>query len=161
MLTAPDEHALAKLMPGTWRVVASNFPMWLGADRLDPTFTYGLLGTEPLRLSDDVSYTTATGEVKHILGVDKWRGEGFVWHGKKLLRLVSSSWTVAGVSKAGTIAAIRFSKSLVSPAGIDILVREGVSFPEPRAAVAAEAERFGLTAEDFASLTWLSEQNRR
>jgi len=160
MLTAPDEHALAELLPGTWRVVASNFPMWLGEDRLNPTFSYGLLGTEPLRLSDDVAYTTPGGEVKHVLGVDQWRGNGFVWRGKGLLRLVTSSWTVAGVSKAGTIAAIRFTKSLVSPAGIDILVREGASFPEPRAAVAAESERFGLTAEDFASLTWLSEQHR-
>jgi hypothetical protein len=159
MLTAPDEHALAELLPGTWRVVASNFPMWLGTDRLDPTFSYVLLGTEPLRLADDVSYTTETGEVKHILGVDQWRGQGFRWRGKGLLRLTSSSWTVAGVSKAGTIAAIRFSKSLASPAGIDILVREGAYFPEPRAAVAAESERFGLTAEDFASLTWLSEQH--
>ncbi|PRY70174.1 hypothetical protein B0I08_101302 [Glaciihabitans tibetensis] len=159
MLTAPDEHQLAEILPGTWRVVATNFPMWLRGDRLDPTFTFATRGTEPLVLTDDVSYTTQTGEVKHLLGVDTWRGEGFVWRGKGLGRLVSSSWTVPGVSAAGTIAAIRFSKSLVSPAGIDIVVRDGISFPEPRAAVATESKRFGLTTEDFASLSWLSEQN--
>jgi hypothetical protein len=159
MLTAPDEHQLADILPGTWRVVATNFPMWLRGDRLDPTFTYGALGTQPLTLDDTVSYTTPTGEVKQLRGVDTWRGHNFVWRGKGLMRLISSTWSVPGVSAAGTIAAIRFNKSLVSPAGIDIIVRDGIEFPEPRAAVAAESKRFGLSAEDFASLTWLFEQN--
>jgi hypothetical protein len=122
---------------------------------VDPTFTYELLGTEPLVLGDDVGYTTPDGETKHILGVDTWRGDGFRWRGKGLLRVASSSWSVPGVTKAGTIAAVRFSKSMVSPAGIDIIVRDGAGIAEPRAAVANESEAFGLSTEDFASLTWL------
>jgi hypothetical protein len=158
MLTAPDEHQLADLLPGKWKIVATNFPMWLNGERADPTFEYTVRSTSPLVLGDDVTYRTADGTEKHIRGVDKWHGSGFVWRGTGLTRLVTSSWSVPGVSKAGTIAAIRFAKSLVSPAGIDIIVRDGVDFPEPRAAVASESERFGLSAEDFASLTWLSEQ---
>ena len=157
MLTAPDEHQLAELLPGRWKVVASNFPMWLRGERTDPTFTYEVLGTGPLVLRDDVSYVDAEGQTKHVLGVDRWTGNGFRWRGKGLLRLAKSDWTVPGVSKAGTIAAVRFAKSLVSPAGIDIIVREGVDLPEPRAIVATESTRFGLTAEDFASLTWLGQ----
>jgi hypothetical protein len=160
MLTGPDEHQLAELLPGDWTVVATNFPMWLNGERLDPTFSYRLLGTDPLTLEDDVAYTQPDGTAKHVRGVDRWREEGFVWRGTGMLRFVGSAWSVPGVSKAGTIAAIRFSKSLISPAGIDIVVRKGIEFPEPRAAVASESERFGLSAEDFASLTWLSEQRR-
>jgi len=155
MLTAPDDHQLAELLPGRWKMVASNFPLWLGGDRIDPTFTYTVLGTDPLVMADDVSYTTGNGVIKHIAGIDRWHGEGFQWRGKGLLRILANYWSVPGVSAAGTIAAIRFSKSLMSPAGINIIVREGVEPPEPRAAVASESARFGLSAEDFASLTWL------
>ena len=155
MLTAPDEHALAELLPGTWRVVASNFPMWLGEDRLDPTFSYGLLGTEPLRLSDDVAYTTPGGDVKHIVGVDQWRGNGFVWRGKGLLKIARSRWAISGTNDDQTVVAIRFEKTLFTPAGIDILVREAVEIDELRSLVARNTEQFGLSAEDFASLTWL------
>lgn len=161
MLTAPEDHQLAELLPGTWKVVATNFPMWLNGERSDPTFEYTLRSSSPLVLGDDVSYTTPDGTVKHIRGVDRWHGSGFVWRGTGLTRLVSSFWSVPGVSKAGTIAAIRFNKSWVSPAGIDIIVRDGIDFPEPRAAVATESERFGLSAEDFASLTWLADQSAR
>ncbi|MCU1406471.1 MAG: hypothetical protein JWQ43_2774 [Glaciihabitans sp.] len=157
MLTAPDEHQLAELLPGRWNIVASNFPMWLRGERSDPAFTYGLVSSSPLVLSDDVSWVTASGETKHLLGVDRWRGNGFRWRGKGLLRAVSTHWGVPGLSAAGTIAVVRFSKSLVSPAGIDIIVREGADLLEPRAAVASESKRFGITAEDFASLTWLDQ----
>ncbi|HEV7950723.1 MAG TPA: hypothetical protein VGP24_13240 [Glaciihabitans sp.] len=155
MLTAPDDHQLAQILPGDWKIVATNFPMWLTGERSDPTFSYRLISENPLVLGDDVSYTTAAGVRKHLLGVDRWKGRDFTWRGKGLTRLVASSWSVPGVNVAGTIAAIRFSKSLVSPAGIDIVVRADADFPEPRAAVATESQRFGLTAEDFASLTWL------
>lgn len=129
--------------------------MWLRGERLNPVFRYDLVSTAPFVLSDDVSYTAADGTEKHVLGTDRWRRGGFVWRGKGILRLTSSSWSVAGVTKDGTIAAIRFSKSWVTPAGIDIVVREGASQPEPRAMVAIASERFGLSAEDFATLTWL------
>lgn len=155
MLTAPDEKTLADILPGTWAVAASSFPMWLRGEKLNPTFTYTMLGTAPLVLDDDVAYSTPDGKLKHVLGTDTWRRDGFQWRGKGLLRPLSSRWSVSGVTKDGTIAAIRFSKSLVTSAGIDIIVREGATPPEPRAMVAIASERFGLSAEDFATLTWL------
>ena len=151
-----DENALAELLPGDWNVQATNFPMWLGGARSKPRFRYQLISRDPLVLADDVSYiSTENGQERHILGTDTLRGEEFVWRGKGLLRLVASHWSVAGASDDATVAAIRFSKSAVSPAGIDIIVRAGTEHPELRALIARNTELFGLSPEDFGSLTWL------
>ena len=151
-----DETALAELLPGEWVVSATNFPMWLSGERSNPRFGYEIISREPLVLSDDVTYVvTESGQEKHILGTDTLRGDEFVWRGKGLLKLVASHWSVAGASEDGTVAAIRFTKSAVSPAGIDIIVRAGTQQPELRALIAGSTELFGLTPEDFASLTWL------
>jgi len=149
---APD---LAEVLPGRWFVRATNFPMWLGGARREPVFEYGVVKTSPLVLSDDVSYAVADGRVKHIVGRDRVGGDGFVWRGRGVLKPIRSRWQVTGVSADGNLMAIRFSKSIATPAGIDILEREGVHNPELRAAVAADTARYRLTMEDFASLTWL------
>ncbi len=151
-----DENTLAELLPGEWNVQASNFPMWLRGERSNPRFSYELVSRTPLVLADDVSYiATENGQEKHIVGTDTLKGEEFVWRGKGLLRIVASHWSVAGASDDGTVAAIRFSKSMVTPAGIDIIVRAGTEHPELRALIARNTELFGLSPEDFASLTWL------
>lgn len=155
-----DTRALADLLPGTWRVAATNFPMWLAGDKLEPRFTYALASEQPLVLSDDVSYRQA-GEQKHVLGRDTWRGDGFVWRGRRLLGLAASRWSVAGASDDGSVAVVRFAKSLVSPSGVDIIVREDAHHPELRAMIAHATEEFGLTPEEFGSLTWLSTESAR
>lgn len=155
MQAKPDEETLAKVLPGSWRIAATNFPMWLTGERHSPRFSYELLGEHPLVLSDDVSYFTAEGEEKHVLGQDTFAHDEFSWRGKKLLRLFVSRWSVSGVSEDGSIAVIHFSKSLATPAGIDIIVRDGVETPELRATIARATEEFGLSPEDFGSLTWL------
>lgn len=150
-----DSRALAELLPGTWRVAATNFPMWLAGGKREPRFTYSLISEEPLVLSDDVAYTEG-GEEKHVLGQDSWRGDRFVWRGRRLLKLVASHWEVTGASDDGSVAVIRFSKSLATPSGVDVLVREGTQHPELRAMIAHATEEFGLTPEEFGSLTWLT-----
>jgi len=150
-----DQRTLADLLPGTWTIQATNFPMWLTGEKLEPRFTYDLVSEQPLVLSDDVSYVEGD-EEKHILGQDTWSGDGFVWRGRKLLRLFASRWTVAGMSDDGTIAVIHFSKSLATPSGVDVIVRDGTAHPELRATIAHATEEFGLTPEEFGSLTWLA-----
>ena len=159
MPLVPLEFDPAQLLPGTWRVNATNFPMWLSGDRLSPRFTYGVIATDPLALSDDVSYTTAEGEEKHILGTDKWANGVFTWRGKGLLAIAKSRWSVIGMSTDAAVVVIRFERTRVTPAGIDILVRDGVSRPELRTFIAHNAEKFGLSAEDFASLSWLRQSD--
>lgn len=129
--------------------------MWLAGDKSRPQFTYGLLQSSPLRLSDDVSYFDAEGEEKHILGRDTWRREEFVWRGAGLLSIATSRWRVSGANDGRSLLVVRFSQSLVSPAGIDLIVREGSEIPELRKVVAASTEELGLSPEDFASLGWL------
>ncbi len=155
MPSALDERTTADLLPGTWFIAATNFPMWLSGERLEPRFSYELLTTDPLVLADEVSYRTPEGEQKRIVGKDTWKHDEFVWRGKGLLKLFASRWHVAGAADDGTVLVIRFEQSLATPAGIDVIVREGMSHPELRKAVARGTDDFGLSPEEFASLTWL------
>lgn len=147
---------LARILPGAWRITATNFPLWLGGQRVKPVLTYELLSSDPLALTDVVHYETAEGTAKTIAGVDREHGGEFRWRGRGLLRLVASRWRVVGVDEESGVLAIRYSKTLVTPAGIDVAVREGSDVGDGRSVVAAKAAAFGLTLEDFASLTWLN-----
>jgi hypothetical protein len=149
------ESELLDLLVGEWMIGATNFPMWLNGSRLSPTFEYGLRGESPLVLDDTVAYLTADGARKTITGVDRWRGDRFVWRGTGLLRLFTSGWTVAAASDEKDFAVIRFTKSLATPAGVDVIARAGVTPHDLRTAVAADPERFTLGHEEFAGLTWL------
>ncbi|MBG6054468.1 hypothetical protein IWX81_000858 [Salinibacterium sp. CAN_S4] len=154
-----DDQALADLLPGSWIVAATNFPMWLSGERREPRFNYGLISRDPLVLSDDVTFVAAhgkrSGAHRHILGKDTYTDGGFVWRGTGMLKLFTSRWRVGGLSDDGSIAAIHFTKTLGTPAGVDIIVREGTAVPELRAIIAHSTEDYGLTPEQFASLTWL------
>lgn len=155
MTTDLDPSALTELLPGTWAVSATNFPIWLSAERTNPTLTYELVANDPLTLAVDVSYRTAEGE-GHIVGRDRWRHDGFTRRGKGWSRFAGSRWNVVGASDDRSILTVRFAHSRAIPAGIDVLVREGSPHPELRATIARSTEQFGLTPEDFASLTWLA-----
>jgi hypothetical protein len=155
MFAAPPTSALHEFLPGTWKVKATNFPMWLKGDKLSPTFTYGLVSEEPYVLTDDVSYQTVEGEEKHIVGIDRETSHGFEWRGKGFLKLFASHWSVSGANPDGTVLVVRFEKTLATPAGLDVIVREGIEIPELRTMVARNTQHFGLEPEDLASLTWL------
>jgi hypothetical protein len=129
--------------------------MWLTGEYFEPRLAYEVVGEHPLVLTHDVSYRTADGDEKHMVGRDRWDHDGFRRRGKGLLGTFGSRWTVSGASADGTIAVIHLSKSLATPAGIDVLVRDGVQVPELRATVARATEEFGLSPEDFGSLSWL------
>jgi hypothetical protein len=154
-VNAPWGRSLAELLPGTWAVGATNFPMWLKGDKFSPTFSYELRRDSPLELTDRVSYFTSSGEEKSIVGVDRLRGAEFTWRGRGLLGLVVSRWSVIGAAPDGIFVVIRFSKTFATPAGVDIVSREGLHSDELRTLVARSPEQFGLTHEEFASLTWL------
>lgn len=151
----PEGGSPAESLPGTWSIGATNFPMWLTGDRLSPTITYRVRREVPLELNDRVSYFTAGGIEKNIDGVDRLRGHDFIWRGKGLLALFASRWRVIGAAGDGAFVVIRFSKSLATPAGVDILVRDGLPPDELRRLVAVDPDGVGLTHEQFASLTWL------
>lgn len=154
MQTYDDVAALTRLLPGRWTVKATNFPMWLSGERLNPTFEYGLLRDQPLTLSDRVTYLAPDGKEKSIVGTDRWTGRGFTWTMRGIAGLfVKSRWEVAGACEG--LAVIRFEKSLATPSGVDVVVAEGADARDVRTVIAADPSAFGLTLEEFASLTWL------
>lgn len=149
-----DVATLQQVLPGRWTVKATNFPMWLSGERREPTFEYVVLRDDPLTLGDEVTYTEPNGKTKSIRGVDRWNGTGFTWKMNGLRGLiVKSRWQVAGIRQG--LVVLRFDKSLVSPAGVDVIVGEGLDATELRSFIAADPASFGLTLEEFASLTWL------
>lgn len=148
-----DMDHLARVLPGRWRVVATNFPMWVSGDRSDPVFEYETAKVQPLALTDRVHYRDRADRERLVKGTSTWRGGSFVWRGAGRLFPFRSRW---GVSAAeGDVLVIHFDRSLVTPAGIDVLVREGSDVEELRATLSADLGAYGLEPTEFARLTWL------
>ncbi|MFY1691851.1 hypothetical protein [Plantactinospora sp. WMMB782] len=146
---------LRAALPGTWRVLATTFPMWLSGRRLAPTFDYTLLPGDPLVLRDEVRYRTRSGKFRSIVGTDRFdpASGGFVWRGRHLLAALTSRWRVARLSDDGGVATLTFGRSMLTPAGVDIIGRGVGDRPELRAS--ATAESLGLDPAGFAALCWL------
>ena len=150
-----DAAGLAALLSGTWAVGATNSRMWLGGDRLRPRFRYDLKSADPLVFDNVVSYTQGDGVERIICGRDRLRADGFVWRGTRLRSLMTKHWSVIGATDDSNIVVNRFTKSHLSPASVDVIVRDGTDSHAFRTAVAGLSESLGLTQGEFASLTWL------
>lgn len=139
---------------GKWLIQASNFPMWLSGKRLNPSITYQGIPNESEKLLDLVEYQKRNGKRKSIVGIDTVVQKGFEWRGKGILKLLRSHWSVAGMNEM--ILVIRFEASLVTPAGVDVLIKDDTrKKTDLKEILANSLEEFGLTSEEFVSLTWL------
>lgn len=157
---AGESRHLVSLLLGSWQVRATNIPLWLSSERVAPAISFELISDAPLVLSDDVSWDAPGGTREHQLGVDRWDGSGFVRRGLGRRRLRRSQWSVVGLSADRDILVLRLIGSRTTPPGLDVVVREGADIGDARALVAHSATALGLTAEDFASLTWLDRPDR-
>ncbi|MDP9028676.1 MAG: hypothetical protein M3N46_14190 [Actinomycetota bacterium] len=153
MTDAVEVDTIRGSLPGTWRISATNFPMWVNGSRRNPEFEYALRTEKPLALDDRVHYTDERGRRRTITGVDRWAGDHFVWRGAGVLGLLRSHWHVASLTE--DVLVLHFEKSSVTPAGTDVAIRAGSEFPELRRRIAGDPGGFGLTVEQFASLSWL------
>jgi hypothetical protein len=114
-------------LEGVWFVIASNFPMWTKGNRTRPRFIYSNVRTIAGRtvMDDTVAYVQK-GREKTIIGVDT-QDSGvptrFEWRGKGFLKLLTSRWEIVSVSADEQLIALAFHKTLVTPAGIDIISR--------------------------------------
>ena len=168
MLIPLDEQAMADLLPGRWIVAATSFPVLPAGQGRPRAFEYELMSRDPLVLSDSATLGTHPGEgtrasrragaTKRIVGRQIFRGDGF--HRRGALRVGSTRWTVAGASGDGSIVVIHVGPSRRAPAGVEVLVRDGVHEPELRAVIAHATENYGLTLEQFATLRWLGISRR-
>ncbi|GAB3138716.1 hypothetical protein [Marisediminicola antarctica] len=143
------------LLLGTWQVRATNIPLWLSNERVAPAIAFELISDAPLVLGDDVSWHSSDGRREHQLGVDRWNGSDFARRGLGRRRLRRSQWSVVGSSADRDILVLRLTGSRSTPPGLDVFVRAGAEIGDARTLVAHSATALGLSAEDFASLTWL------
>ncbi len=122
----PPPAAQSRLdLEGTWHVVATDFPMWTSGQRTAPRFTYAnprqVRGR--LHLDDTVTYLQG-GRERRIEGVDVEEAPGrFLWRGKGLLWLFRSRWEVVAAAGDGAWLALRFARTLATPAGHDVIAR--------------------------------------
>ncbi|MGP5431441.1 hypothetical protein ACTXNW_18805 [Enterococcus malodoratus] len=138
-------------LDGTWEIKGTNFPMWLADKRKNPRITYKRTEKNAVELLDLVEYE-ANGKTKQIKGIDRLVAEQFVWRGLGILKLLSSRWKVVTVK--GDVLVIRFEKSLVTPAGVDVLVKKGAAIPNLQQRVQEHYKSFGLTLQERNELQW-------
>jgi hypothetical protein len=131
----------AATLQGTWHVVATTFPMWTEGRRRDPSFTYARLRREGARVRfDDTVAFVKDGGRDSIEGVDTQHAEvptHFTWRGRGWLCLFTSDWDVVALDPAGRWAALTFSSTIATPAGVDVIARDRALDPETLAAVVA------------------------
>lgn len=130
-------------LQGTWHVTHSTLPMW--KSRKNVNITYRVLSSKSAaginQLDDVVRYQNRTAKVgsqaKTVRGVDTAveRSTGFWhWRGRGWLCIASSHWEILGHGVVGDDQANRwmvtyFSKTLFTPAGVDIYSRSGSRLP--------------------------------
>jgi len=138
-------------LDGTWEIKGTTFPLWVSDKRKNPRITYKRTEKGTVELLDLVEYEI-NGKTKQIKGIDRFVDGRFVWRGIGLLSLLSSRWQVVTIK--GDVLVIRFEKSLVTPAGIDILTRKGADVPNLRLRVLKHYESFGLTEQEKREIQW-------
>ncbi|MFF1922346.1 hypothetical protein ACFVW8_17465 [Streptomyces sp. NPDC058221] len=116
-------------LAGTWHIVCSSFPMWRSGRRTGATFTYTPLpgrSSRAPRMRDEVAYRVR-GRTRGISGTDtrltSRPGTVYRWRGKGLLAALTSVWEVTETGEDDAWAVIVFTRSLLTPAGVDVVVR--------------------------------------
>lgn len=152
---AHTPSSLAEILPGRWRIRASNLLHWLNGERLNPVVELSLDSTDPLVLAEQVKFATSEGKDRVVRSRSVWSGDDFVIR-KVGMRPGARHWTVHGTSADGNVIVVKHDSGSSAGGGIDVLVREGTDASEVRALVAHESETFALSLEDFASLNWFA-----
>jgi hypothetical protein len=155
MHTAPTSHQLAEVLPGSWRIRATNTQLWLDGRRTDPVITYAVASPSPLLLNDIEEFDAPDGKRKAIRGKSRLSKGAFSWRGSGFFAAHAGRWRVTGIAADSNIVVVSYFKTRIVPSGISVLVRDGVVVDELRTAIARNAASFGLGPEDFATLSWL------
>lgn len=111
--------------------------------------------SSPLTFKDTVRYNQKN-RIKTIIGVDTLEENEFIWRGAGFLKLLKSKWTIIYIDEQVLI--IKFAKSLVTPAGVDILMRENANVTVDRTYIQKKYNAY-LSKELFSKLTWFEKKN--
>ena len=124
-------------MAGHWHIVYTSLPLW--KDKRNVTEDYAAIEPDAsgiVRIDDTASYQKLNSDKIHTIhGIDTptpGADGAFDWRGKGWLKIASSHWEILGWGDLGDGAqwiVTYFSKTLFTPAGIDIYSRtkEGLS----------------------------------
>lgn len=163
---------MTQVLPGRWRIQASNLLQWLSGDQVHPVVELQLSSADPLVMAEEVRFQAADGKHLSVRSSAVWNGDGFVTRGNGILRSGARRWQLGGVSDDGSIVVVRhfasrsalthpvlgrFAGARPTRVGIDVMVRDGVDSSQVRARVGRDFDAFRLSLEEFASLGWLPE----
>jgi len=117
---------ILKEMEGYWYIVSTNFPMWNDRKKSDITLNYTLVDSSKPYLIDEVKFLK-NGKPKIIKGFDYQAPDDpyrFTWRGKGWMAFIKSEWRMEKFSPEEGWAILRFTKTLFTPAGVDIICRQ-------------------------------------
>lgn len=162
MVNQAAPRDLAEVLPGRWKILASNLLHWLNGERRNPVVELSLTSTDPFVLGEQVEFATMEGKERVVRSRSIWSGRDFVTR-KLGVRPSGRRWTVHGATAGSDVIVVRHGsgRSMGGGSGIDVLVREGSEVGDVRALVAHDAEAFALSLEDFASLNWFQIRDDR
>lgn len=153
----------ARRLEGGWHVIASNFPMWLEGKKTDPNFIYRVrLGGDEVELDDTVAYTES-GRRETIEGTDTQDPASpthFTWRGRGLLAAFASDWVVAATGPEDRWIVLYFTRTLVTPEGVDVIGKTSVLSDEDREAVTRLLTTDPFLKEKSRGLVWLERRSR-
>jgi hypothetical protein len=153
----------------TWNVSYSSLPLWKGKQNV--RITYSLCGATPrdsLRMPDldDHVESQKIGQTKtsHIHGISRpieveglEFGLAYSWRGKGWLKIASSDWEILGygpdnhAKEPNDYIVTFFSKTLFTPAGIDIYTRTKANLSDETLS-AIKSTLASLSDEKFTSI---------
>ena len=117
-----DNRMAKVLLNGQWQIAATSFPMWLKAGVTAPSIEY----KEKHQYYESSVQYFKHGKLKTIKGTespDKTQENHYTWKGVGWMRLLKSHWHVVEAGQDWIV--IYFSKTLFTPKGMDLLVRDG------------------------------------
>lgn len=156
MRTTLTAHRLAEVLPGAWSIGASNMLFWLDGRHGEPVFTFSVASASPLLLTETIEFDADDGHRRVLRGKTKMVRDSFVWRGEGLHMVVTQRWRVLGIDDGGSVLVVDYRGNRVVPGGLTVLVRKGSEPDELRTLVASNAAMFGITPEQFASLSWMA-----
>lgn len=155
MPTTLDQNTVATILPGSWRVGATNIVSWLDGERSNVMFRFDVQNENPLSIAEHQSFTTADGKDRVISIYSEWVDGVFRSKGRGLLKTGATRWRMGGVSADHAVMILRVATVRGGQDGLLVLVRDGDDHEELRSRIASSAADLGIGPEDFASLSWL------
>ncbi len=155
MPTTLDQETVARALPGTWRIGATNVVEWIDGERLDPVLRFEVSEPDPLVISEEQEFVSPDGKSRRISIQSEWVDGIFRSKGRGILKSGASRWRLGGLSADGSVAVIRVATVRGGQDGLLVLVRSDAMTSELRSMIATRSDEFGIGPEDFASLSWL------